>query len=1113
MSLISFDKDSAECNISISSLDLENIEAIELEMADFLDNLMYYLKGHSDSEYLKYWDYFESKELKMKIEPVYLFFKDSKNFEFLNYYADNIFDSSKSSTLYDILNIFDFIEYYESWDDQIEFINSSFVEDEIERNKEFFDELNLNDGQRAAVVVDEDSTQIIAGAGTGKTRTLIANVKYLIEKKKIEPSKILCLSYNISSTDDLRRRIRSVGIPATKSIKKGKVRVATFHSFGLRFSNRTYDADKIKELFINYLKETLAKDISIFENFKLYFSSEFNNMSGFSTEDNDGVAIKFKDTSHGEFESIRKGVIVKSYEDLVIANFLILNDVKFRYRYKYPVEYTDNFKDYYVPDTSSTNPNERNYLKIESDFYLPDYSLYIEDNRIDKEGNPSWINNIFIHGLDSYKSDLKTEIEEYKAQIRFKNKLSSQNELNIISVNSFMDEDFLGDLKDKLCQNGVKLNPISDDRLMKMLEFIDFFEHFTDIKKLVEDFISSFKEHDVPDEEIYGYMGENDKEKFLLKFIADYYAYYQNYLDENGLLDYSDMILKAIPNVRGTDYDYIFVDEYQDISKIRYKLLKRIKEDSDAKLVVVGDDWQSIYGFSGCDVKYFANFKEYFPVCKEVYLNQTYRSSDQLISTAGEFVDDENLIRKELYSEKINEKPIKLWVYKKGHEFLMIYSILEEISKYAEDREVKILSRYNENVYVVRDKLDSICAAENLKLDITFDTFHRAKGLEAGNVIIIDVNDEVKGIPSKISDSGILRFVSFQGERSKQDMEERRLFYVGLTRTKNNVYLCADRTSISPYIKELNDEVIEKINYAPPRGFNPFLTNTKNIFKHFWDYKRLIKPFNLKCRGCQKGDINLYRINHDAFIACSEYGNGCNWFVDKKFDLDKAEFIEIDYCPKCDEGILYNPKDLKTKSKKKSRVCSNIRCGKKIHKNRGPSSARKGYGSNESNKVDVSVSISQKDGVSKKTGAPPLIEEILKNKEYSDKKSSLIKTEKSKNFNAKSKSSSSGTISDFCKKSDKFRDDLRNQAKEISLGNLNSDQKFALMQLDMFSISKTGKFSKDFKKSLDEKRVTQVKAYKIKKDIENLIILDIVKRNQVRSALKELIENAHRIYR
>ena len=1121
MTLISFNKDNAECNCSVSSLNSDNIEIIENEMYYFLENLDYFLKGKSREEYLKYWDYFDSKKLKENLKSIYLFFKESDNFSFLIDYNENLLNNN--SVKYEDLNIFDFIEFFENWDDQIEIINSYYVEEEIERNKEFFDELNLNDGQREAVVVDEDSTQIIAGAGTGKTRTLIANVKYLVEKKNIEPSKILCLSYSTKSTDDLRNRIRKIGIPASKQLKKGKVRVATFHSFGFRFSNRTFDKDLLDSIFLDYVKEMVVKDISIFEKFKLYFSSEFNSRPIFTAEDNDGIALKFKDNSHGEFETIRKGLTVKSYEDLIIANFLILNDVKFNYCYKYPVNYTDNLKDYHKLSKKNGNHVE-DYLSIEADFYLPDYDIYIEDNRIDKNGNPSWIKEVIANDFYMYDLNQKIEMEEYKSQIAFKKNLAKEKDINIISINSLTDSNFLETLHEKLEQNNVELELISEDRLMKMLNFIDFFDHFKDIEDIVKDFISSFKEHDIPDDDIYKYEGEDDKERFLLKFIADYYFYYKEYLDEFDLLDFPDMILRAIPRIRDTEYDYIFVDEYQAISQIRYKLLKNIKEDSNAKLIVVGDDWQSIFGFNGCDVKYFANFNEYFPIFKKVYLNQTYRSSNQLITTAGEFVDNQNLITKELYSQKINEYPIKLWAYKKGFENIMVYNILEEISKYAEDREVKILSRYNENLNSIKRDLESICTAENLKLDISFETFHRAKGLEAENVIILDVNDDVKGIPSKITDSGILRFVSFQGDKIKQDLEERRLFYVGLTRTKNNVYLCADKLNISPFIDELNEDVIERRNYIPPRGFNPFSTSTKSILKHFWQYRELIKSFDLKCKGCEKGEINLYKINKDAYIVCSEYGNGCHWYVDKKFDLEHAETMEIEYCPKCNEGILYDTDDLKIKPKKKAKVCSNIRCGKKQHKNREFTRTRKGFGLTKSVKVNNhnAGSLLANDtpnssgiNISKKDRKPSLVDEILNNKINSEdnKKSSLVKSGKD-NRTIKGKSSSnSATIEGFCNNSDKFRDGLRNQAKAIGSSQLNSDQKFALMQLDMFSISKVGKFSKDFKKSLEEKRVSEEVAYKIKKDVEYLIILDIVKRNQVRSALKSLTEKANVIYR
>ena len=97
--------------------------------------------------------------------------------------------------------------------------DENYIQQELDRNKEFFDDLNLNDEQRLAVVVDAREKQIIAGAGTGKTTTIVANVKYLVERKNVEPSKILCLSYSNKSTDDLNKKFTSSGIRTHKDRK------------------------------------------------------------------------------------------------------------------------------------------------------------------------------------------------------------------------------------------------------------------------------------------------------------------------------------------------------------------------------------------------------------------------------------------------------------------------------------------------------------------------------------------------------------------------------------------------------------------------------------------------------------------------------------------------------------------------------------------------------------------------------------------------------------------------------------------------------------------------------------------------------------------------------
>lgn len=627
-------------------------------------------------------------------------------------------------------------------------------------------------------------------------------MKYLIEEKGVDPSKILCLSFSQKSALDLRKKFKKIDVKSSYKAEEDTVRATTFHSFGYSFIYGSYyNKKKLDQIFELFLREEISEDISLFEEFKRYFYKTFNYDGVFTTEDPKGVIRKYKRSTDPErgtdYQTIKEIHEVKSWNDLKIADFLILNNIDYRYRYDYDEEYRDG-------------------KVLQADFYLPEYDIYIDDFSVDEKGVADWLNNF-------------NQKREYKKQLEFVKGLKK----DIIILNSSK-EDFLKDLEYELDNRDVKFNKMPKEEIIEHLEkfLIDSYS----IKKRFDDFISAFKEHNYPTEKIFTYEGNSDMENFFLKTVAKYYVFYKDYLEKNNLIDFTDMIIQAIPLVEDTGYEYVLVDEYQDMSRSRFNLLKAILDDSKAKLVVVGDDWQSIYGFNGCEVGFFSNFDEDFPNREIIYLDQTYRASNELITAAGKFVDNRELIRKELKSDLSLEKPIKLWTYaQKGDEDNMVYDILKEIAEIddytlkenandAVKKEVMILGRYKDHIEDLEQKFMSV---DTFGLNINFNTIHKVKGLESDNVIILDVNNvrgQGKGIPSKVFNEGFQRFVSFQSDKVKQQKEERRVFYVGLTRTKNNVYLCAKRDQISPFINELRNDYIEKYNYEVEEYYS-FLFN------------------------------------------------------------------------------------------------------------------------------------------------------------------------------------------------------------------------------------------------------------------------------------------------
>ena len=299
------------------------------------------------------------------------------------------------------------------------------------------------------------------------------------------------------------------------------------------------------------------------------------------------------------------------------------------------------------------------------------------------------------------------------------------------------------------------------------------------------------------------------KEKTILTLILNIYLKYENYLKENNEIDFDDMLITATKVVKEQGLKkkikYIIIDEYQDTSFIRFNLIKEIINKTTAKLMVVGDDFQSIYKFTGCDVSLFIDFKNYFKEAKIMKLERTYRNSKELIQVAGKFImKNKHQIKKELYSEKTLKNPIKILKYKNIKKIFL--EVIKELSKHNNEK-ILILGRNNKDIYLLLDedikiKNDKICIKNYEYLDITYMTVHKSKGLESDNVIVINLENKITGFPSQIEEEKLTRLV-IKAKDNYPYSEERRLFYVALTRTKNYVYLLVPEKNPSIFIEEL----------------------------------------------------------------------------------------------------------------------------------------------------------------------------------------------------------------------------------------------------------------------------------------------------------------------
>ena len=334
------------------------------------------------------------------------------------------------------------------------------------------------------------------------------------------------------------------------------------------------------------------------------------------------------------------------------------------------------------------------------------------------------------------------------------------------------------------------------------------------LRHVIITFINIFKTNNYTLNKILEIKKNNNKE--LLSIILDIYFLYEQELKSVRAIDFNDMINLATKKVKNNkiklNYKYIIIDEYQDTSYTRFELIKAIIDKTNAKLMAVGDDWQSIYRFTGCDLDIFLKFEQYFGYTKKLYITNTYRNSQELIDIATKFIlKNKKQLKKKLKSNKHNSKPLKI-IYEKSNilEYLIEYLTKQGITN------ILILGRNNQDINkylskkLIIDK-DIITYEHNKNIYIRYLTVHKSKGLESDCVIIINLVDSALGFPNKIKNSEIIDLLNKTNIDSLE--EERRLFYVALTRTKNDVYLIIPFKNKSEFVKEIIEENKKYIEY------------------------------------------------------------------------------------------------------------------------------------------------------------------------------------------------------------------------------------------------------------------------------------------------------------
>lgn len=647
----------------------------------------------------------------------------------------------------------------------------------------------LDSQQMMCVIKEAHNHLVIAGAGTGKTTTIVGKIKYLLKSGKYNPEDILVLSFTNASASEMKQRI----------VKETDCDIAasTFHKLGLNIiTNVNGKKPKITTLNLSkFVRDQLGKLINDRRYLELLSKYLYYNHVVSKSEFDFRSQNEYEDYLKLNPPTTFKKESVKSYGEMDIANYLALNGIEYVYEQPYKI------------DTRSAE-----YGQYKPDFYLPDYDIYIEYFGINKNGEvPAYFSG--SHG--------KTASQAYRDSMAWKREIHTVNETVMIECFAYekFDGTLLQNLEKNLIAHSVSFNPQSAEELWKNISSNDnslldgVIELFQTVVNLIK---SNGYTVDTVRKLNTGYYAQSNN--MILSLIEPIYNSYCQYLNEHGEIDFNDMINSATALVRSgkyvNPYKCVIVDEYQDISKSRFLLLKSLRESSDYDLFCVGDDWQSIYRFAGSDIGYIVNFDKYWGTTEISRIETTYRFPRQLIEISSSFVmQNPSQMRKDMRSSSasIGSAIGEINGYTEKYAIEFTVQKLEELPQ---NSTVYFIGRYTFDVKLLEENGSLECRYNNVSKEIdvkyakrpdlkmSFVTAHRSKGLQADYVFIINNKDSRMGFPSKIQDAPILDLLLENCDQYPY-AEERRLFYVALTRAKKKTIIVTAKEHESEFAKEL----------------------------------------------------------------------------------------------------------------------------------------------------------------------------------------------------------------------------------------------------------------------------------------------------------------------
>ena len=806
--------------------------------------------------------------------------------------------------------------------------NDDFIKQSMKEHQSFFQNIDgkkLDEDQQRAIIIDELSNLTVAGAGCGKTLTIVGKVKYLCEICNVRPEQIAVFSFSKKAVQEMQERLKNAGIAIDEkekidnntTIKKSGVTVRTFHSYAISsvHNSKQLNTDILDECIKRWTAKELASDEARVEDLYKYFAFHLNPAE--TREDLEDVTCLGDYYQKQRRKNLKPLKAFAEHDDqkqrprnqfeLEISNYLYSRSINYKFEPK---------KGLFTLECIDTQTKQHKTIQLRT-LSLPfknDYARLLSpaEKRKEKHKNEKSIQCyqqntkiIDLEPVDENGNKFERRLGEALANYQLVPKDHTEIVQNILSPKDV----------DKKSNSAKKKTNSDAENFQKLIKTcIDRFRcqrrGIEDVEKIISDA-----------------QKEGDKRKeYFYKIVKDVYQYFLKHQVEKNEIDFTDIIADFIDDakenkLKNIPFKYIIVDEFQDIDSMQYEMINEMRRLTGAKLMCVGDDWQSIYRFRGSNLSYFNNFQKFFGTHVRQDIKTTYRNSQQLLDVAGTFIQQNKFqLTKELKSKsKDRDTPIVLIKYMSdknrneqqntsnnppGNELNAVLTALRELP--SDSKECLVLGRYNWCINIFKNNGELFEEKENKEktndgqkneiwigswrerpdLEITCMSVHKSKGLQFENVIIVELKNAYKGFPSQMEDDPVLKPSEDPEIRNNDNYpfsEERRLFYVAMTRTKNRVYLIGPANIPSIFMQEI-EEIAKKQEKINPR-------------------QKLIRIETIgvddgkpapQCPKCKTGLLveRNYSQNNNRLVGCSNYPS-CDYIA-----------FSVKRCPRCGSYLV-----------------------------------------------------------------------------------------------------------------------------------------------------------------------------------------------------------------